>query len=366
MNHGISIADVKNMIHIDGSLMEGGGQILRTAVALSVLTGRPFRAERIRQNRPTPGLKPQHLSAIQALIRMSGARVRGARVGAGEVEFVPGPLTPGDYSFDIGTAGSVTLMMQALLVPCVFAGGETTLAIRGGTDTRWSIPVDYFTQLILPVFRRFCRIEVVGMHRGFYPKGQGMLKVRIRPDVPASSSKDIDLWRRAARRMNGGLEVSSRCRPAAIKGISAASEFLAKARVAERQAESAGAVLGSGPAVDIRAEYCRSASPGTVITLWTVDAEGRTLVGADALGEKGKPAEDVGREAARKLMETLHTEAAVDVHLADNLIPLLAIAGGTIKTARITDHIRANVYVCEQFLDARFRIDEAAALVAVE
>ncbi len=346
--------------------MEGGGQILRTALALSVLTGRPFRAERIRRNRPAPGLKPQHLSAIQALIRMSGARVRGAAAGAGEVELVPGPLTPGDYSFDIGTAGSVTLMMQALLLPCVFAGGQTTLTIRGGTDTRWSIPVDYFTHLIMPVFQRFCRIETMGMQRGFYPKGQGMLKVRVRPDVPAAASKDIDSWRRAVRRMSGGLDVSARCQPVAVKGISAASEFLAKARVAERQAESAGAVLRSSLPVDIRAEYCRSASPGTVITLWTVDSDGRALVGADALGEKGKPAEEVGHEAVRRLMETLRTEAAVDVHLADNLIPLLAIAGGTIKTARITDHIRANVYVCERFLDVRFRIDEAAALVAVE
>ncbi len=357
---------MSEMAHIDGSLLEGGGQILRTALALSVLTGRPFRAERIRRNRPAPGIKPQHLSAIKALGRMSGARVRGAAVGAGEVEFVPGSLRPGAYFFDIGTAGSVTLMMQALLLPCVFAGGETILRIAGGTDTRWSIPVDYFTHLILPVFRRFCGIEVLGMQRGFYPKGQGILKVGVRPDVPVSASKDIDSWRRAIRRMSGGLDVSARCQPVAIKGISAASEFLARARVAERQAESAGAVLGSSLPVDIRAEYCRSASPGTVITLWTVDAEGRSLVGADALGEKGKPAEEVGRDAARNLMETLRTEAAVDVHLADNLIPLLAITGGTIKTARITDHIRANVYVCERFLDVRFRIDEAAAMLTGE
>ena len=360
------MVSLSEMVRIDGSLLEGGGQILRTALALSVLTGRPFRAERIRQNRPAPGLKPQHLSAVQALIRMSGARARGARVGAGEVEFVPGLLMPGDYSVDIGTAGSVTLMMQALLLPCVFAGGQTTLTISGGTDTRWSIPVDYFTHLILPVFQRFCRIETLGMQRGFYPRGQGMLKVGVRPDVPASASKEIDSWRRVVRRMNGGLDVSARCQPVAIKGISAASEFLARARVAERQAESAGAELGSSLPVDIRAEYCRSASPGTVITLWTVDAEGRSLVGADALGEKGKPAEEVGRDAARNLMETLRTEAAVDVHLADNLIPLLAIAGGTIKTACITDHIRANVYVCERFLDVPFRIDEAAAMLTVE
>ena len=353
------------MVHIDGSFLEGGGQILRTALALSALTGRPFRAEMIRQNRPAPGLKPQHLSAIKALIRMSGARARGARIGAAEIEFVPGNLTPGYYSLDIGTAGAVTLLMQALLLPCMFAGGKMTLRIRGGTDTRWSIPVDYFTHLILPVFRRYCGIEVMGMQRGFYPKGQGVLELRIRPGLPLTPVKDGGAFQDAVRRLLPRLDLSARREVAAIKGVSVASSFLAKARVAERQAESAYDALGSVLPVEIRVDYCRSASLGTVITLWTVDKEGRSLVGADALGERGKPAEAVGREAAHKLLETLHTEAAVDVHLADNLIPLLAFVGGKIKTARITDHIRANIYVCERFLDVQFKVDEAAALMGV-
>ncbi|MBI5582029.1 MAG: RNA 3'-terminal phosphate cyclase [Deltaproteobacteria bacterium] len=353
------------MIHIDGSFSEGGGQILRTALALSSLTGRSFRAERIRQNRPAPGLKPQHLSAIEALIRMSGARARGARVGAGQIEFVPGNLTSGYYSLDIGTAGAVTLLMQALLLPCMFAGGKMTLRITGGTDTRWSIPMDYFTHLILPVFRRCCGIEVIGMQRGFYPKGRGVLELMVQPGLPHTPVKDARAFQDAVRRLLPRLDLSARREMAAIKGVSVASSFLAKARVAERQAESAYDALGSVLPAEIHIDYCRSASPGTVITLWTVDKEGRSLVGADALGEKGKPAEAVGREAAHKLLETLHTEAAVDVHLADNLIPLLAFVGGKIKTASLTDHIRANIYVCERFLDVRFKVDEAAALMGV-
>jgi RNA 3'-terminal phosphate cyclase len=248
----------------------------------------------------------------------------------------------------------------------MFAAGPITLRISGGTDTRWSIPVDYFTHLILPVFRRFCRIEVLAMQRGFYPKGQGVLAFKIRPEFPAIPAREVGVWREAVRRIVPALDVSARRKPAVIRGVSAASSFLAKARVAERQAESATAALESGQPVDIRVEYCRSASPGTVITLWAVDAEGRALMGADALGEKGKPAEDVGREAARKLMETICTEAAVDVHLADNLIPLLAIVGGKIRTVSITDHIRANIYVCERFFDVGFKVDESAAMVAVE
>jgi RNA 3'-phosphate cyclase len=354
------------MIHIDGSFMEGGGQILRTALALSTLTGRPFRAERIRRNRPSPGLKAQHLSAIKALIRMSGARVKGAAAGADGIEFAPGAITPGHYSLDIGTAGSLTLLMQALLLPCMFAGGETTLKISGGTDTRWSIPVDYFTHLILPEYQRLGRVEGVAIQRGFYPKGQGVLELRLRPGLPANAAKDAGALRATARRLLPGLDLSARRKPTAIKGLSAASQSLSKARVAERQAESAGAALGDETACAIGTEYSRTASPGSVITLWTVDADGRSLVGADGLGEKGKPAEEVGREAAHKLLQTLHSEAVVDVHLADNLIPLLAVVGGRIKTARITDHIRANIYVCERFLGIRFKVDEVAATVQVE
>lgn len=354
------------MVRIDGSHTEGGGQILRTALSLSTLTGRPFRAERIRQNRPAAGLKPQHLSAIKSLIRMSGARVKGARIGAGEIEFVPGNLTPGDYSLDIGTAGPVTLLMQALLLPCVFAEGEMTLRLRGGTDTRWSIPVDYFTHLILPVFRGFSGIEVLGTQRGFYPKGQGALELKIRPEPRPARVKDAAALRSALRGRLPELDLSARRDMAGIKGVSVAASVLEKVRVAERQAEAARDALRSAAPVEIREEYCHSASPGTVITLWAVDRDGRALAGGDAIGERGKPAEAVGREAAQNLLNTLRTDAVVDVHLADNLIPLLALVGGHIRTAEITDHVRANMYVCERFLDVRFKLDEAAALIGVE
>jgi RNA 3'-terminal phosphate cyclase (GTP) len=354
------------MVRIDGSHMQGGGQILRTALALSALTGRPFRAERIRQNRPAAGLKPQHLSAIMALVRMSGARAAGAAIGTAALEFLPGNLKAGDFSLDIGTAGSVTLLLQALLLPCMFADGEMILRLGGGTDTRWSIPVDYFTHLILPVFRRFAGVEVLGMHRGFYPRGQGLLEVKIRPEPSPPRLNDAAALVAAVRRRSPVLDFSVRRDLAGIKGLSAAASILEKARVAERQAEAARDALGSALPVEIRSESCRSASPGTVITLWAVDQDGRALVGGDALGERGKPAEAVGREAAQKLQHTLSTQAAVDVHLADNLIPLLALAGGQIRTVAITDHIRANIYVCEKFLDVWFKVDEAAAWIGVE
>jgi len=360
------VTSPSHIVSIDGSFREGGGQILRTALALSTFTGRPFRANRIRHNRPTPGLKAQHLSAIKALSRMSGGQAKGAHPGRQEIEFVPGEVAPGTYSLEIGTAGSVTLLLQALLLPCIFSCGEVVLRVAGGTDTRWSIPVDYFTHLIVPVFRRFGGIEVLGMQRGFYPKGQGALELKIRPEAAPAPAKDNSSLRAAFRRRFPKLDLRGRQDVAAIKGVSAAASLLENARVAERQAEAAREALGSELPIDIRTEYGPSASPGSVITLWALDRQGRALVGGDALGERGKPAEAVGREAAEKLLDTLNTQATMDVHLADNLIPLLALAGGAVRTARITDHIRANMYVCEQFLDVDFKLNEAEALVLVD
>jgi RNA 3'-phosphate cyclase len=354
------------MVRIDGSHTEGGGQILRTALALSTLTGRPFRAEKIRQNRPAAGLKQQHLSAIQALTRMSSARVEGAALGAGEIGFWPGRIKPGAYSFDIGTAGSVTLLLQALLLPCLFAEDEVILKLTGGTDTRWSMPVDYFTNLILPIFRHFSGIEVVRMQRGFYPRGQGALELKIRPSAGMGQTQGNVALFAAIRSRMPRLNLAERSPAIAIKGISVASSALERARVAERQAQAAREALGTGLSIEIRSEYCRSASPGTVITLWALDLDGRALAAGDALGEKGKPAEAVGREAAGKLLDTLRTDAVVDVHLADNLIPLLALAGGAIRTVAVTGHLRANMYVCERFLDLRFKVHEAAAWIGIE
>jgi RNA 3'-terminal phosphate cyclase (GTP) len=296
---------------------------------------------------------------------MGGGRAQGGHLGSQEIEFVPGEVAPGAYSLEIGTAGSVTLLLQALLLPCMFSCGEVVLRIAGGTDTRWSIPADYFTHLILPAFRLFCGIDVLGLRRGFYPKGQGLLELKIRLKAPALVKGAASL-QAAVRRGFPRMDLRGRRDVAAIKGISAAASVLEKARVAERQAEAARSALGSKVPVEIRPEYGPSASPGSVITVWAVDREGRALAGGDALGERGKPAEAVGREAAGKLLDTLSTRAAVDVHLADNLIPLLALAGGAIRTVRITDHIRANMYVCERFLDVDFKVDEADAMVLVE
>lgn len=341
------------MIHIDGSYKEGGGQIIRTALSLSALTGKSFRAEKIRYNRTKPGLKNQHLACIKALKQLCSARVKGAQAGSDYVEFIPGKIKPRTLSVDIGTAGSITLLLQSLLLPCMFADGEVRLKIKGGTDTKWSIPVDYFVNVILPHYENFAYFQFNDIKRGYYPKGQGFVDMTIKPKFSFSQIKAVphfDLVRRTSLTK--------------IKGISSASQKLRNAEVAKRQASGAKKKLSSiGCPVNIVEEYTDTASTGTIITMW-VDSD-KPTIGADALGEKRKRAEAVGAEAAAKLLLVLHSDAVVDSHLADNLVPLLALVGGAIKTDEITDHILSNVYVCEKFLKVRFAVDGKEKMIAV-
>ena len=346
------------MIQIDGSYMEGGGQILRTALALSTLTGKPFRIDRIRHHRPRPGLKPQHLSCIDALKQLANAQVKGAQAGSAAVEFFPGRIYAVTLSIDIGSAGSITLLLQSLLLPCMFADAPVRIKINGGTDTRWSIPIDYFSRVILPCFNELASIEIKNMRRGFYPKGQGFVDLSVSPRYHLNDFNTVEEL--IAHLFNSVSRIHLTRKPAQIRieGISCASSRLKGAGVAERQAEGAAERIGSRFALKIDSYYQDTASPGTVITLWTVSKEGQACVGADALGKRGVRAEKIGAMAARKLLKVLNSDAAVDHHLADNLIPLLALVGGTIKTNNITGHIRSNIYVCEQFLDIAFSIDE--------
>ena len=346
------------MIHIDGSYMEGGGQIVRTALALSALTGKPFKIDKIRHNRSRPGLKPQHLSCIDALKQLANAQVKGARAGSDAVEFFPDRIYAAALSVDIGTAGSITLLLQSLLLPCMFADAPVRLKIKGGTDTRWSIPMDYFTNVILPYFTKLASIKIKNMRRGFYPKGQGFVDLSVSPRYHLNDFATVEelfahLFNSVSR-----IHLTGKPSPIGVEGISCASSRLKGAGVAERQAEGAAKRIGSRFAVNVASYYQNTASPGTVITLWTVSKEGQVCVGADALGERGVRAEKIGAMAARQLLNVLNSDAAVDHHLADNLIPLLALVGGTIKTDKITGHIRSNIYVCEQFLDVAFSIDE--------
>jgi RNA 3'-terminal phosphate cyclase (ATP) len=354
------------MIYIDGSYMEGGGQIVRTALALSTLTGQPFKVDKIRHRRPKPGLKAQHLSCIDALKRMANARVDGDQLGAAAFEFFPGKICANSIAIDIGTAGSITLLLQSLLVPCLFADGPVSLKITGGTDTKWSIPIDYFDRVILPYFNRFAAVEINEIKRGYYPKGQGRLHLGVTPCFHLRDFKTTKDFTAHLKNSLSKISLTTKAPPAEIQGKSSASNHLKKAKVAERQARGAAGLLDRHGPVSIVCEYQNTASAGSVITLWAAPREGSIVAGADALGEKGLPAEKVGAAAAKKLMAFLDSDAVVDHHLADNLVPLLALVGGTLTTDRMTGHIRSNIYVCEKFLDVSFCINENDNRISVE
>ena len=171
------------MIVIDGSKGEGGGQIVRTALAISSLTGEPFRVNNIRLGRKDPGLKAQHVHCVKALQQLCNAKADGAEIGSKELLFVPGKISAKNLTVDIGTAGSITLLLQAVLLPCMFAQKTHTLTLIGGTDTQWSMPIDYFTNVLVPQYRRVCGLEVKVLKRGYYPKGGGKVELKIKPEI---------------------------------------------------------------------------------------------------------------------------------------------------------------------------------------
>lgn len=346
------------MLLIDGSYKEGGGQIIRTAMALSVLTQKPFQAVNIRHKRPRPGLKHQHLTCIRALQKLANARAVGVHLGSEMIEFFPGRVRPGLLSLNIGTAGSITLLLQSLMVPVIFADGTVRLKITGGTDTKWSIPMDYFVNVILPVFEIFSSVKIQRIRRGYYPKGQGFLELLITPRFNLQNTGNFDEFISLLRARVPSFSFTVRSALSEIRGVSAASQQLKRADVARRQAQGAVQRIAGLFPITIEEQYEQTASIGTVITLWADFRDTTVRIGSDALGEKGVRSEKIGEAAAVKLLDFLNSDAAVDPHLADNMIPLLALVGGSIKTTEITGHILSNIYVCEKFLDVRFSVND--------
>ncbi|NJE42737.1 RNA 3'-terminal phosphate cyclase [Thermococcus sp. GR6] len=326
-----------SMIVIDGSYGEGGGQILRTSVALSVLTGKPVKIINIRINRPNPGLRPQHMHGILALKELSSAKVKGAQVGSTVLEFYPGRARPRHIRVPIKTAGSITLVLQALLPAMAFIGGS--FEITGGTDVPWSPPVDYLRHVTLFALEKMgLRAEIEIKRRGHYPKGGGLVVGRVEPWEERKPLVALE-WRH--------IEL--------FDGISHATNL--PEHVASRQAKAARERLSEfyDVPINIYEEVSRSLGPGSGIVVW---AETDVLrLSGDALGKRGKPAEAVGREAADELLEQLTSRAAVDRFLGDQLVPFLAFAGGEIKVAEITNHLVTNVWVVEQFLGKIFEVE---------
>jgi len=332
----------QSMIEIDGSHGEGGGQIIRTAVSLSSLTLQPVRIINIRAGRPNPGLRRQHIAGIELIGELVNAQINGLEVGSSEVEFLPGERQGGRFSYDIGTAGSISLVLQAVLPPAVLAPEPVILYLKGGTDVSWSPPIDYLREVFVFMLKRMgTSIEILQKRRGHYPKGGGEVVCSVNP---LNEIKPLELIRFDELKE--------------VKGISHCVRL--PAHVAERQSVSAQQVLQAGgiESISITTETYPKGNdphlgPGSGIVLWAESIDGIRL-GADSLGKKGLPAEKVGAITSTRLLEELSIGMAIDSHLCDMLVPYLAIAAGNSKigVSEVTSHLKTNIWVTKQFLNA--------------
>ena len=331
------------MIEINGSYLEGGGQILRTACALSALTKKPCHIFNIRKNRPKPGLMPQHLLGIQALAQLCNGRLEGDFLGSEEIKFYPGEISRDRVSVNIPTAGSITLVLQTLIPPALFASFPIQISFDGGaTDTFFSPTIDHFRYVFLKILEKMeAKVEIEILKRGYYPEGGAKVVAKIFP----SKLKHLDLTER------GNFKK--------ILAISGASEFLKNKKVAERQIAGAREILGKlNLSIEEKIEYYETQSPGSQICL--IAEFENTIIGTDNLGKLGKRAEDVGKEAALELLKEQKSGACLDKHLADQILPYLALVGrkSQVTVSEITNHCQTNIWVIEKLLDGKFEIKE--------
>lgn len=331
------------MIDVDGSQGEGGGQILRTSLALASVLGKDIRVHGIRAGRSQPGIKAQHLTGLRALAQLCGSSLEGADVGSSELVYEPGELTSGGFHFDVGTAGSVTLVLQTLMPVVAYCPGPVRFELTGGTDVKWSPPVNYLQLIALPMLRRMGYIADLRLvRRGHYPRGGGEVHLDA---APIESLKHL-------------VGVRSG-RVVGIDGVSHVT--MLPHHVAERQAIAArNLVMGKGlPSPDIGIEDSQSdagVGPGSGLVLRATREE--TVLGADSLGEKGKPAEVVGEEAGKRLVEEVESDAFLDRHMADIVVPYIALADGVsdVSVSQITQHTLTNVMVAELLSGVRFDV----------
>ncbi|MBD3205717.1 RNA 3'-terminal phosphate cyclase [Candidatus Bathyarchaeota archaeon] len=328
------------MIEIDGSMMEGGGQLLRMATTYSAVLTEPIRVYNIRAGRSTPGLRPQHLKTLEAASEISGAKTHGAEIKSKEIEFYPQEINGGEYSYNIGTAGSITLLLQCLIPIAAYSDKTVKITVTGGTAVKWSPPTPFLTNVVWRAFRKMgieCRLEV--NRHGFYPIGGGEVIVKVE-----DSSRIMDF-----NPHHQGIET--------IYGVSVCGKL--PSHVAERQAKSARKELiqeGFEADIDILTLTGSSEpySPGSLITLWTDSM----YLGSDSLGERGKPAETVGKEAANSLLSQIKTGAEVDLHTCDHLILPCSLASGTssFKTSKLTMHTITAIELAKIFTKAKFQV----------
>jgi len=327
------------MIEIDGNYLESGGQILRAACALSAIKKIPCRVFNIRKSRPKPGLQTQHLLGVQNIAELCNGFLEGDEIGSEEIIFQPEEITAKNLHLRIKTAGSITLLLQSLLPVSIFAPIPVKIHFHGGgTDVPFSPTFDYFRFVFLKILEKMgVKVEIDILKRGYYPAGGSEIKAKIFP----SKLNPLKLFKK------GELQK--------ILIISGASESLKKQKVAERQLSGAKNILGKFKLpIEEKTEYYQTNCPGSQICM--IAEFENTIVGTDNLGQLGKPAENIGREAALEFMKEGQKKACLDKYLADQLLPYLALSGkrSKIEVSEITNHFKTNIWVIEKFLNGKF------------
>lgn len=355
------------MIILDGNYGEGGGALVRTALALSALTGQEFKVTNIRAGRNDSGLKAQHLTAIKALKELCHAETNEVQMGSTELWFKPGKIKKGIYDLDIGTAGSITLLLQALILPGLFAPGKVTFNITGGTCGKWQASVDYLQNILLPYLNRFVeKIELKILKRGYYPKGQGLIRLEISPRFNIHKYGSFSALRDELPFKVPKLTLIEQGKLEQIRGIVNVSAELQEKEVGDRiKIAAVGSLKQYNVPINIRMEYAQAESIGGEVLVWgifstrsKVDYDNPVLLAGDALVDISKSSEEIGKEAAEELKKQIDAGAAVDHHLADQLIQFMGLLPGSkIKAGEVSKHAETNMYVAEKFLSVGFKVE---------
>ncbi|MHA6717819.1 RNA 3'-terminal phosphate cyclase [Sphingomonas sp. RS6] len=329
------------MILIDGSEGEGGGQVVRNACALSLVTGQPFRITHARGKREKPGLMRQHVTAIEAACTIGGATCEGVAVGASEFSFTPGKVVPGEYRFAVGTAGSTGLVLQTLLMPLLLANGPSRLVLEGGTHNMLAPPFEFVAKAFVPVLQRMgAQIELRLVRHGFYPRGGGRIEVDIQP----SALTPIDCLDRGA-----------------LRSVSATALFAALPfNIAERELATARRFLPEWPeeAFAVR-ELPDEQGPGNVLLLEAEFQHGTEIV--SGFGRLGVSAESLAKTAAHRMAGFLASEAFAGPYLADQLLLPFALAGGgSFTTVKPSQHALTACDIIARFTGRRWTFEQQA------
>jgi len=325
-------------LHIDGSRGEGGGQVLRTSLALSMITGTPVRIDNIRSRRAKPGLMRQHFTAVQAAARLCNGEVEGAAVGSKEIVFKPSAVTPGDHHFAIGTAGSTTLILQTVLPALIQASGPSRLILEGGTHNPMAPPFEFLDRAFLPLLRRMgASVDVTLERAGFYPAGGGRLSVTV---TPAAKLQGFDLLERGEIRNRRGTVLLAN-----LAG-----------HIADREVKALGQLTSWDP-TSFEIRRVDSAGPGNAVLL-ELESDAVTEI-FTSIGEVGVSAEAVAERVVKEMRTYLVADVPVGEHLADQLLLPLALAGsGSYRTLPLSLHAKTQIELIPEFLDVRIAVAE--------